>query len=163
MRFSFTHSMLCTVPLQAARAAAAADSHVAGASRQRQHGAGRHLQHSLQQRPRRLAARVGHMHPACKRCGGGAEGKIVIYLVTLLSCDAFEVRVLICSGGLITAHLPPQMSQEEMEAREVKQKSRELRDEMRRGARAAGASPATMRRLGGFAVAFQHFYQLRSQ
>lgn len=39
-------------------------------------------------------------------------------------------------------------TKEEAEFRANERKNRELRDEMRRGARQAGASPATMRKLG---------------
>ena len=49
---------------------------------------------------------------------------------------------------LSAVHRTPQMSAEEAEAKEVRRRNRQLRDEMRRSARAAGASPATMKKLG---------------
>jgi hypothetical protein len=48
------------------------------------------------------------------------------------------------------------MSAEEAEAKEVRRRNRQLRDEMRRSARAAGASPATMKQLGGSRLAQAH-------
>ena len=55
---------------------------------------------------------------------------------------------LAVAQSLYVVHLAPQMSAEEAEAKEVRRRNRQLRDEMRRSARAAGASPATMKQLG---------------
>ena len=64
----------------------------------------------------------------------------------LRAVSACAVEVAWADRYVLSHHA--QLSSEVKEANEVRRRNRELRDEMRRNARAAGASPSTMRRLG---------------